>query len=84
MGERLVFNMPYQTLLKIAAAKTVEIKMDAVRFELDETHKQAIRDFIKHIRSLSALKAVGALNYKLYCILRIDFLLPDQRSSQPA
>ena len=52
MGERLVFNMPYETLLKIAAAKTVAIKMDAVMFELgEEPQLQAIRDFARHIQS---------------------------------
>ena len=53
MGERLVFNMPYQTLLKIAAAKTLAIKMDAVMFEVGQQQHQAIRDFAKHIQSLS-------------------------------
>jgi hypothetical protein len=57
MGERLVFNMPYQTLLKMAAAKTVQIKMDAVMFELGEGPMQAIRDFAKHLQSLSAEQA---------------------------
>jgi hypothetical protein len=51
MGERLVFNMPYETLLKIAAAKSVEIKMGAVSFALGEEQMQAIRDFSKHIQS---------------------------------
>ncbi len=53
MGERLVFHMPYETLLKIAAAKAVEIKLDAVEFEFDEPHKQAIRDFAHHIQSIA-------------------------------
>ncbi len=53
MGERLVFNMPYETLLKIVAAKTLAIKMDTVSFELTELQLQAIRDFAKHIQSLS-------------------------------
>jgi len=52
MGERLVFNMPYETLLKIAAAKTLAIKMDAMSFEVAEPQLQAIRDFAKHIQSL--------------------------------
>jgi hypothetical protein len=53
MGERLVFRMPYETLLKIAGAKKLEIKMDAVRFEVGETELQAIRDFAKRIKSLT-------------------------------
>ena len=51
MGERLVFNMPYETLLKITAAKTVSIKLDAVLFELGEGPMQAICDFARHIQS---------------------------------
>ena len=49
MGERLVFRMPYQTFLKMAAAKTVAVKLDAVLFEFGEEPMQAIRDFAKHI-----------------------------------
>jgi hypothetical protein len=53
IGERLVFRMPYETLVKIAEAKKLEIKMDAVRFEVGETERQAIRDFAGKIRSLT-------------------------------
>jgi hypothetical protein len=53
MGERLVFRMPYETFMKIAEAKKLEIKMDAVRFEVWETERQAIRDFARKIRSLT-------------------------------
>lgn len=53
MGERLVFRMPYKTLLKIAEAKKLEIKMDAVRFEVGEAELQAIRGFAEKIRSLT-------------------------------
>jgi hypothetical protein len=49
MGERLVFRMPYQTFLKMAAAKTVAVKLDAVQFEFGEAPMQSIRDFAKHI-----------------------------------
>ena len=56
MGERLVFRMPYKTLLKIAGAKKLEIKMDAVRFEVGETELQAIRDFAEKIGSLTQAK----------------------------
>ena len=45
VGERLVFRMPYETLVKIATAKTVEIKMDGVRFPLSEDGLEAIREF---------------------------------------
>ena len=49
-GERLVFRMPYQTFLKMAAAKTVAVKLDAVLFEFGEEPMQAIRDFAKHMQ----------------------------------
>ncbi|HKO59689.1 MAG TPA: hypothetical protein VJV03_00885 [Pyrinomonadaceae bacterium] len=52
MGERLVFRMPYQTFLKMAAAKTVAVKLDAVKFDFSEEPMQAIRDFAKHMQSL--------------------------------
>jgi len=52
MGERLVFRMPYQTLLKIAAAKQLQIKMDAVVFEISEEHLQVIRDFAEKVKTL--------------------------------
>ena len=51
MGERLVFRMPYQTLLKMAEAKTIAVKLDGVRFEFGEEPMQAIRDFVKHLQS---------------------------------
>ena len=50
MGERLVFRMPYQTFLKMAAAKTVAVKLDAVQFEFGEKPMKTIRDFAKHIQ----------------------------------
>ena len=52
MGERLVFRMPYETLLRIAGAKKLEIKMDAVRFEVGEKQLQAIREFSEKVKSL--------------------------------
>ena len=51
MGERLVFKMPYQTFLKMAAAKTVAVKLDAVHFEFGEEPMQALRDFAKQIEA---------------------------------
>ena len=53
MGERLVFKMPYQTFLKMAAAKTVAVKLDAVQFEFGEKPMKTIRDFAKHIQAVS-------------------------------
>ena len=45
MGERLVFHMPYEILLKLARARKVEIKMDAVRFPLGEPEIKLIKEF---------------------------------------
>lgn len=50
MGESLIFNMPFKTLLKIARATTLEIKMDAVRFEVGEGQLEAIRNFALQIQ----------------------------------
>jgi hypothetical protein len=43
--------MPYNTLLKMADAKSVAVKLDAVRFEFGDEPMQVIRDFTKHIQS---------------------------------
>ncbi len=46
VGERLIFHMPYEVLLKITNAKQVEIRMDAVSFEFGEAQLQALREFV--------------------------------------
>jgi hypothetical protein len=45
VGERLVFRMPYETLLKLAKAKQAAIRMDSVNFELSSDHLRALRTF---------------------------------------
>jgi hypothetical protein len=45
IGERLVFRMPYETLMKITKAKAVEIKMDSVRFPIEESALEQVREF---------------------------------------
>ena len=52
MGERLIFRMPYETLLKLAAAKKVEITMDAVRFDIGPSQHQSIQDFLAEINKI--------------------------------
>jgi hypothetical protein len=52
MGERLVFRMPYETLLKIAAGKKLEIRMDAVTFAVSEEHLSLIRAFAEQVKAL--------------------------------
>jgi len=49
-GERLVFRMPYETLVKITKANSFEIKFDAVTFSVGETQKQALRDFLTYMK----------------------------------
>lgn len=60
MGERLVFRMPYETLLKLAEAKHVGIKMDSVLFDLAEPELQTIRDFTERIKKITPLKNTAA------------------------
>jgi hypothetical protein len=45
VGERLVFRMPYETLMKITKATTVEIKMDGVGFSFSGTVLKQLREF---------------------------------------
>lgn len=45
VGERLVFHMPYGTLLKLANAKQASIRMDGIDFELSDDHLRALRLF---------------------------------------
>lgn len=45
MGEHLVFRMPYETLLKITRAKSVEITFDGLSFPVLEEHLQTLREF---------------------------------------
>lgn len=45
VGERLVFRMPYETLLKLANAKQASIRLDGIDFELSDDHLRALRLF---------------------------------------
>jgi hypothetical protein len=45
VGERLVFRMPNETLLKLSHAKQALIRMDGIDFELNEDHLRALRAF---------------------------------------
>lgn len=49
VGERLVFQMPYDTLMKLVGAKSVEIRMDSVSFSLSEAVLERLRDFAKQL-----------------------------------
>lgn len=45
VGERLVFRMPLETLVKLANAKQAMIRMDGLDFELSSDHLSALREF---------------------------------------
>ncbi len=49
IGERLIFRMPYDTLTKITKAKSVEIKMDGVRFPIEEPQLEMVREFAQRL-----------------------------------
>ena len=49
IGERLVFRMPYETLIKITKARAVAIKMDGVEFVLSASVLDNIREFARHM-----------------------------------
>jgi hypothetical protein len=51
IGERLVFRMPYETLMKITKAKAVEIKMDGVGFPLTEAVLENVREFARRLEA---------------------------------
>jgi hypothetical protein len=50
IGEQLIFNMPYEMLLKITKAKKFEIKFDGVKFEVGEPQLQALREFAAEMK----------------------------------
>ncbi len=49
MGERLVFRMPYATLLRLAGARRAAVKLDGLVFDFGETEKTAMRMFAEKI-----------------------------------
>ena len=63
VGERLIFRMPYETLMKIKIARTVEIKMDSVRFPLSEAVLEQVQEFARRIEagraSVNPLECAG-------------------------
>ena len=42
MGERLVFRMRYETLVRLSTAKKAAIKMDGISFEFSDEHKSLL------------------------------------------
>ena len=44
VGEQLIFNMPYETFVKITKAKKFEIRFDGVRFDVGEPQVQTLRE----------------------------------------
>ena len=51
VGERLVFRMPHETLMKLTKARAVAIKMDGVEFPFSESAVDQIRVFAKRLES---------------------------------
>ena len=51
IGERLVFRMPYNTLMKLSKANTVEIKMDGVRFPIEKPVLEQVRKFAHRLET---------------------------------
>ena len=51
VGEHLVFNMPYETFVKITNAKKFEIKFDGVKFEVGEPQVQTLRELASRMES---------------------------------
>ena len=51
IGERLVFRMPYETLMKLTKARAVAIKMDGVEFPFAESAVDQVRVFAKRLES---------------------------------
>lgn len=49
MGERLVFKMPFETLLRLAGAKRAAVKLDGIVFDFHKTHKTALKMFAREI-----------------------------------
>ena len=47
VGERLIFRMPYETLMKIKMARAVEIKMDSVRFPFSQAVLAQVQEFAR-------------------------------------
>ena len=49
IGERIVMRMPYQTFLKVTAAKKAAIRMGGTTFELDDHHREALRTLAEKV-----------------------------------
>ena len=50
VGERLVFRMPYDALMKLVSAKSVEIRMDGVSFPFSDAALERLREFAKQLQ----------------------------------
>ena len=49
VGERMVFLIPYEEFKKIAAAKTLAVKLGGVSFDFDDEMQRSIRAIARHI-----------------------------------
>ena len=64
IGERLVFRMPYETLIKITKGRVVEIKMDGARVPLTDAVLEQLRQFARRAEGFveESIKRQGATN----------------------
>ena len=51
IGDRLMFRMPYETLMKFTKARAVVMKMDGVEFPFSESALEGLRVFAKQLES---------------------------------
>ena len=49
VGERMVFLIPYEEFKKIAAAKTLAVKLGGVSFDFDDEMQRSIRAIARHM-----------------------------------
>ena len=49
IGERMVFLIPYEEFKKIAAAKTLAVKLGGVSFDFDDEMQRSIRAIARHM-----------------------------------
>jgi hypothetical protein len=49
IGERMVFLIPYEEFKKVAAAKSLAVKLGGVSFDFDDEMQRSIRAIARHM-----------------------------------
>jgi len=57
MGERMLFSIPYQDLVKFSAAKTLAIRFGDTTFQLNDNHLTLLRKFVSSCRGRHSVGA---------------------------